>query len=286
MQLDDSLPADIRDAVSRAIAEDVGSGDVTAELIDGSATIVATVVTREPMTLAGRPWVDEVLQQVDSEIGIDWLHDDGDMLDAGAVICRLRGRARAILTAERSALNFLQLLSATATATAAYVAAIAGTGCRILDTRKTIPGLRLAQKYAVRCGGGFNHRIGLFDAILIKENHILSAGSITAAVQTARQLHPELPVEVEVETLDELREALNSKAERLLLDNFSLETLAKAVAINRSKGNPPSELEASGGITLAGIRAIAATGVDYISVGALTKNIGAIDLSMRFAKPG
>jgi len=220
---------------------------------------------------------------VDANIAVRWQHNDGDALAAGATLCTLQGPARSILTAERTALNFLQLLSATATVTASYVAAVASTACRILDTRKTIPGLRLAQKYAVRSGGGSNHRIGLFDAILIKENHILSAGGISAAIDAARELHPELPVEIEVETLDELRDALGAKAERLLLDNFSLPMLRDAVAINRDEGDPPAELEASGGVTLEGIAEIAATGVDYISVGALTKNVKAIDLSMRFS---
>jgi nicotinate-nucleotide pyrophosphorylase (carboxylating) len=194
----------------------------------------------------------------------------------------MTGPARSILTAERTALNFLQLLSATATVTTNYVAAVSGTNCRVLDTRKTIPGLRLAQKYAVRCGGGHNHRVGLFDAILIKENHILSAGGITAAVNAARALQPGMPVEVEVESIDELREALTAKAERMLLDNFSTELLEQAVAINRSEGDPPAELEASGGLSLEQLGEVAATGVDYVSVGALTKNIRAIDLSMRF----
>lgn len=286
VQLDDALLADIRDSVSRALAEDVRDGDVTAQLIPESATISATVVTRVPLTLAGRPWVNEVLQQVDSEIGIDWHHDDGDSLDADTTICRLRGPARSILTAERTALNFLQLLSATATVTAEYVAAVSGTGARILDTRKTIPGLRLAQKYAVLCGGGVNHRIGLFDAILIKENHIVSAGGITAAIEAARELRADMPVEIEVESLAELREALAAKAERLLLDNFSPDMLREAVLINRDTGDPRAELEASGGVTIDVIRDIAETGVDYISVGALTKNIRAIDLSMRFSSLG
>lgn len=273
----------LHDTVVRALAEDIGSGDLTALLIAPMAMIEATVITREAMTLAGRPWFDEVLRQVDANIDVRWQHNDGDAVAAGATLCTLQGPARSMLTAERTALNFLQLLSATTTVTATYVAAVAGTACRILDTRKTIPGLRLAQKYAVRCGGGSNHRIGLFDAILIKENHILSAGGIRAAIDAARELHPELPVEIEVETLDELRDALGAKAERLLLDNFSLPMLREAVAINRDEGDPPAELEASGGVTLAGIREIAATGVDFISVGALTKNVKAIDLSMRFS---
>ena len=282
MTIDKALREDIRASVSRALAEDVGSGDVTAALIPESATMTATVITRELMTLAGRPWFDEVVQQVDSGIGIDWHYDDGDVLDADTTVCRLRGPARSILTAERTALNFLQLLSATATTTAKYVAAVAGTDCRILDTRKTVPGLRLAQKYAVACGGGVNHRVGLFDAILIKENHIMSAGGITAAIASARELHPELPVEVEVESIDELREALTAKVERMLLDNFSHEMLRDAVAINRTEGDPPAELEASGGVMIEAVREIAETGVDYVSVGALTKNVSAVDLSMRF----
>lgn len=272
----------LHDTVARALAEDIGSGDLTAALILPTAKIDATVITREAMTLAGRPWFDEVLRQVDADIAVHWQHSDGEALTAGTTLCTLQGPARSILTAERTALNFLQLLSATATTTASYVGAVAGTACRILDTRKTIPGLRLDQKYAVRCGGGSNHRVGLYDAILIKENHILSAGGISAAIDAARQLHPELPVEIEVETLDEFRDAIGAKAERVLLDNFSLPMLRDAVAINRDMGDPPAKLEASGGVTLAGIREIAATGVDYISVGALTKNVQAIDLSMRF----
>ena len=282
MTIDKALLDDIRTSVARALTEDVGSGDVTAELIPETATITATVITRELMTLAGRPWVDEVLQQVDNEIGIDWHCDDGDVLDADTSVCKVRGPARSILTAERTALNFLQLLSATATATAKYVAAVAGTECRILDTRKTVPGLRLAQKYAVACGGGVNHRVGLYDAILIKENHIMSAGGITEAIVAARELHPDMPIEVEVESLEELREALAAKVDRMLLDNFSLEMLRDAVAINRTEGEPPAELEASGGVTIEAVREIAETGVDYVSVGALTKNVSAVDLSMRF----
>jgi len=283
MKIAKSLRKEIRASVARALDEDIGGGDVTAELIPASATITATIVTRDLMTLAGRPWVDEVLQQVDPEIGIEWHYDDGDVLDADTAICKLRGPARPILTAERTALNFLQLLSATATATAKYVAAVTGTQCRILDTRKTVPGLRLAQKYAVACGGGVNHRVGLFDAILIKENHIMSAGGITAAVRAARELHPDMPVEVEVESLAELNEALAIKVERMLLDNFSLDMLRDAVAINHTEGEPPAELEASGGVSIDAVREVAETGVDFVSVGALTKNVSAIDLSMRFS---
>jgi len=276
----------IRDSVARALAEDVGSGDVTADLIRPRATIDATVITRETMTMAGRPWFDQVMRQVDASIEIDWHFDDGDSIEAGEPLCDLSGPARAILTAERSALNFLQLMSATATVTAQYVAAVAGTQCRILDTRKTLPGLRFEQKYAVKCGGGLNHRIGLFDAILIKENHITSARGIAHAVAAARRSHSGMPVEVEVESMDELREALTAKADRLLLDNFSPDMLKDAVAVNRSEGNPPAELEASGGIKIDTIRNFAETGVDYISVGALTKNVRAVDLSMRFSPLG
>ena len=282
MRVEDSLLSDIQRTVSLALQEDVGSGDLTAQLIPTGALIEATIVPRESMTMAGRPWVDEVCRQVDDRISLDWQQEDGATVSAESIICTLHGPARSILTAERTALNFLQMLSATATVTADYVRAVAGTNCRILDTRKTIPGLRQAQKYAVRCGGGENHRIGLFDAILIKENHIKSAGSIKAAINAARNLHANMPIEIEVESLDELRETLSAKAERILLDNFSLDTLEQAVAINRSAGEQAAKLEASGGLTIGEIAAVAATGVDYISVGALTKNIRAIDLSMLF----
>jgi len=282
MITDEKLLIEIRESVTRALREDVGDGDLTAQLIPPSTEIHATIITRQQMTMAGGPWLVEVCAQVDPAIRIEWQQDDGDAVAADGVICTLHGPARSVLTAERTALNFLQLLSATATVTAEYVRAVAGTRCRILDTRKTIPGLRHAQKYAVVCGGGVNHRFGLFDAILIKENHILSAGGISTAVEVSRRLHPDVPVEVEVESIDELREALSAQAERLLLDNFSPELLEQAVAINRADGNPPAELEASGGLTLAEIATVAATGVDYISVGALTKNVQAVDLSMRF----
>ena len=283
MHMDATLQAEIRDNVTRALREDIGDGDVTGQLIPESSSTDATIITRERMILSGRPWVDEVCSQVDPRIEIEWQADDGDLVAADATICTLHGPARSMLTAERTLLNFLQLLSATATATAEYVKAVADTNCRILDTRKTIPGLRLAQKYAVRCGGGSNHRVGLFDAILIKENHIASAGGIKPAIDTARRLHASMPVEIEVESLQEMREALSANAERLLLDNFSLEMLEQAVSVNRDEGNPPAELEASGGMMLDEIAAVAASGVDYISVGALTKNVRAIDLSMRFA---
>lgn len=280
--MDAELSNEIARDVETAIAEDVGSGDITGELIPADKLAMANVVTREAMTLAGKPWFDEACRQVDASIEVEWRHDDGDAVDEGSVLCALQGPARSILTAERTALNFLQLLSATATVTRQYVDAVAGTDCRVLDTRKTIPGLRLAQKYAVRCGGGTNHRVGLFDAFLIKENHILSAGGITAAVRAARDASPGKPVEVEVEDFGELREALSAGAERLLLDNFTIEQLEEAVAINRDEGDPPAELEASGNTLLDRVGAVAATGVDYVSVGALTKNVRAADLSMRF----
>ena len=280
--MNDQLKIEISNNVKFALREDVGDGDVTGQLIDPAKTIDASIVTRERMTMAGQPWVDEVCRQVDSSIELHWHCSDGDIVEANTLLCDLKGPARSILTAERTALNFLQLLSATATTTSIYVAATAGTSCRLLDTRKTIPGLRLAQKYAVRCGGGHNHRVGLYDAILIKENHILSAGGIAAAIAAARDMHANMPVEVEVESLDELREALAANADRMLLDNFPLNLLEQAVAINRSEGDPAAELEASGGLTLAEIAAVAATGVDYVSVGALTKNVSAVDLSMRF----
>lgn len=282
MLISQSLQENIRATVTRILHEDVGDGDLTAGLIPANASIDATIISRDAMTMAGQPWVDEIYRQLDPQIELNWKVSDGGRVNAGGLICSLRGLARPILTGERSALNILQMLSATATITAKYVHAVAGTNCQILDTRKTIPGLRLAQKYAVRCGGGKNHRLGLFDAILIKENHIVSAGGIRTAVRAARALHSKMPIEVEVESLVELREALAEQADRILLDNFSLETLSAAVAINRSEGDPRAELEASGGLTIGEVTAVAATGVDYISVGALTKNVQAIDLSMRF----
>jgi len=282
METDETTLGGIEADVRRALLEDVGKGDITGRLIPASTRAHAAIMTRETMTMAGQPWVDEVCRQVDSTIEIDWQHSDGDVIESGGIVCTLQGPARSILTAERSALNFLQLLCATATTTAKYVNATAGTSCRILDTRKTIPGLRLAQKHAVRCGGGTNHRVGLFDAILIKENHIVSAGGIAAAIGIARKLHASLPVEIEVESIEELREALGARAERLLLDNFSIDLLMQAVTVNREIGEPPAVLEASGGLTLDEIASVAATGVDYISVGALTKNVNAVDLSMRF----
>jgi len=279
----DHLTAAIIGDVSELLAEDIGTGDVTAELVDESAMAEAIVVAREPMTLAGQPWVNEVFAQLDDRVVVEWMYNDGDHVRADAEICVIRGPARAILSGERSALNFVQFLSATATLTSRYVKAVEGTKAQILDTRKTIPGLRHAQKYAVRVGGGNNHRIGLYDALLIKENHIISAGGIESAIKSARKLHPELPIEIEVESIAEMREALAAGADRILLDNFDIEDLQRAVDINQDEGNPPADLEASGGITLANIFEIAETGVEYISVGALTKDVNAIDLSLRFS---
>jgi nicotinate-nucleotide pyrophosphorylase (carboxylating) len=268
--------------VAAALAEDVGSGDLTAALVDEDEIVGATIIAREPLVLAGHPWATEVFRQLDERVQADWYVEDGQSADANDVICKLVGPARALLTGERTALNFLQTLSGTATTTAAFVAAVAGTGARVLDTRKTVPGLRQAQKYAVRCGGGHNHRSGLYDAILIKENHIKSAGSITEALRRANAAAAEVLVEVEVESLDELREALDAGAGRILLDNFTLADLREAVAVNASYGYVAAELEASGNVSLETIRAIAETGVDYISTGAITKNVRAIDLSMLF----
>lgn len=268
--------------VSLALQEDLGAGDVTAALISEDARARAILLSRESMIMAGQPWVNEVFRQIDPAVEVQWLYNDGDRVTADSEVCILNGAARSILSGERTALNFLQTMSATATVTARYVEAVRDTGARILDTRKTIPGLRIAQKYAVRCGGGSNHRIGLFDAILIKENHIVSSGGVASAVREARSQHTNLPVEIEVESIEELSEALIAGADRLLLDNFDLAELRQAVAVNQQEGKPPADLEASGDITLDTIRSVAETGVNYISIGALTKNVNAIDLSMRF----
>lgn len=280
--LDDKTRDSIGPSVAAALAEDVGAGDVTAALIDRDEVVGATIVARESMVLAGEAWVDEVFRQLDESIIVDWYIGDRQRAEADDVICKLVGPARPLLTGERTALNFLQTLSATATTTARFVDAIAGTTATILDTRKTIPGLRLAQKYAVTCGGGKNHRGGLYDAVLIKENHIKAAGGITAALQHAQSLYNDLLIEVEVESQSELLEALAAGATRILLDNFELDALREAVAANQSHGYLAAELEASGNVTLDSVRAIAETGVDYISTGALTKNIAAVDLSMLF----
>lgn len=270
-------PEAVAEDVRRALAEDVGSGDVTADLLPADAQARARVITREAAVLCGQAWFDECFHQVDRRVAIDWAHEEGAPVAAGAVLCRLSGPARALVTAERAALNFLQTLSATATTAATYVEAVRGTRARILDTRKTLPGLRLAQKYAVRVGGASNHRLGLYDMVLIKENHIAAAGSIGAAVERARALHPGVPVEVETENFVELRQALAAGADRIMLDEFELDELAQAVA----EVDGRAALEVSGGVGLDRVRAIAQTGVDFISVGALTKHVRAVDLSMR-----
>lgn len=272
----------VSDIVQVALAEDVGAGDLTAELIPASTGARARVITREPAVICGQPWVEETFRQLDASVRVEWTVAEGEQVPADTLLCTITGPARALLTGERSALNFLQALSGTATLTRRYTDALAGTKCRVLDTRKTIPGLRLAQKYAVRCGGGSNHRIGLFDAILIKENHIAAAGSIAAAVSAARRIDAGVMVEVEAENLSELDQALAAGADRILLDNFTLADMRTAVARTRSSPRPQTELEASGNITLESVRTVAETGVDFISVGGLTKHLRAIDLSMRF----
>lgn len=273
---DELILADVR----RALAEDIGSGDLTAQLIPGETIARASVIAREDAILCGMAWFDATFRELDARVRIAWQRRDGDHIEPNATLCELTGPARALLSGERVALNFLQTLSGVATETRHYADAVRGTHAKILDTRKTIPGLRHALKYAVRTGGGENHRMGLFDAILIKENHIAAAGSIAAALDTARRARGQASfVEIEVENLDQLRQALAAGAERVLLDNFDLDAIRAAV--KESAGR--AKLEVSGGITLENVRAIAATGVDYISVGALTKNIRAVDLSMRFA---
>ncbi|HEC05920.1 MAG TPA: carboxylating nicotinate-nucleotide diphosphorylase [Thiolapillus brandeum] len=264
--------------VRRALEEDVGRGDLTAALVPRNHGVQAQLICRQEAVLSGIAWVDEVFRQVDSNVELEWHLGDGDRLNENQPVCSIRGAAASLLTAERTGLNFLQTLSGTATVTAGYVAAVHGTGVNILDTRKTLPGLRLAQKYAVTCGGGVNHRIGLYDAILIKENHIAAAGSIAAVLKKARHLHPDVSLEIEVENLDELGEALEAGAGRVLLDNFSLQQLREAVKLNGGR----ARLEASGGVSLDTIRAIAETGVDDISVGALTKDVQAVDFSLLF----
>ena len=273
------LQASIAAVVTAALAEDMGNGDVTAELIPPATAGSGLVITRQDGVFCGRPWVDEVTQRFAGDMTVDWRVADGDDIRAGQALFELCGQARAILTAERTALNFVQLLSGTATQTRRFVRLLEGTGCQLLDTRKTLPGLRLAQKYAVRCGGGRNHRLGLFDAYLIKENHIAAAGSITEAVRQAQRQNKGLTVEVEVESLAELQEALDAGADLIMLDNFASAAMQEAVALAKGR----AQLEASGGIDEAHIRAIAEAGVDCISVGALTKDVQSLDLSMRFA---
>jgi len=273
-----SPPEDLSRVVASALSEDLGAGDLTAELLPAKLEAEARVVVREAAVLCGGPWFDEVFAQLDPDVTIGWHYDEGADLEAEATVCSLTGRARSLLTGERTALNFLQTLSGTASAARRYATAVEGTGARILDTRKTLPGLRTAQKYAVLCGGGDNHRMGLFDAVLIKENHILAAGSIAAAVETARNNATGVQVEVEVENLEELEQACAAGADRIMLDNFDLETLRLAVQVAAGR----AELEASGGVDFEALRDIAGSGVDFISIGALTKHLRATDFSMRF----
>jgi nicotinate-nucleotide pyrophosphorylase (carboxylating) len=271
--------SDIAPLVALALEEDIGSGDITAGLVSADEKAIATVITREPGVLCGTQFVDAIFDAVDSSLEVAWLKVDGDKLKANDTLFTVSGAARSILTAERAALNFLQMLSGTASYSAKLAALVKGTSARLLDTRKTIPGFRLAQKYAVTCGGCHNHRIGLYDAFLIKENHIAACGGIREAIETARANAPGKPVEIEVESLDELSVALKARADRVMLDNFSLDDMRQAVALN----NAQAELEASGNVTESTLRDIAETGVDFISIGALTKVIIPLDLSMRLS---
>ncbi|MBC7162177.1 MAG: carboxylating nicotinate-nucleotide diphosphorylase [Immundisolibacter sp.] len=283
MHPDANTLAAIPGQVRAALDEDIGTGDLTAALVPENVAASARVVCRDQAVLCGQAWFDAVFKALDPRVEITWQTRDGYDLSAGQTLCQVRGPARAILTGERCALNFLQTLSGTATTTRAYVAAIAGMHTKLLDTRKTLPGLRLAQKYAVHVGGALNHRKGLYDAILIKENHIALAGSISAAIEAARRLAPpNTPVEVEVENLDQLRSALAAGVKQILLDNFPLELMREAVKLAADKAT----VEASGGVGIEGLRAIAATGVDFISVGALTKHVHAVDLSLRVDELG
>ena len=276
LNLSDLKPV-IEENVRTALTEDIGSGDITAALIPADDFARGRVISREQATLCGTAWVDEVFRQVDPRVSLQWQVRDGEQVQPDQVLFTFEGPARALLTGERAALNFLQTLSGTATLAASYARKVAGTGVKLLDTRKTIPGLRLAQKYAVSCGGCHNHRIGLYDAFLIKENHILACGGIGEAVTTARSMHPDRPVEVEVETRAQLEQALEAGADIIMLDNFSPDQMREAVALTAGR----AKLEASGNITDETLVAFASTGVDYISIGALTKHCRAIDLSMR-----
>lgn len=278
---EDAVAAD----VAAALAEDIGPGDATASLLE-DAPDSAYLLCKEGCVLAGRPWFDACHRALDPEVRIDWRHGEGDRIAKGTVVATLQGRNRALVSAERASLNFLQTLSGTATVTAQYVDAVRGTGAAILDTRKTLPGLRVAQKYAVRAGGGMNHRMALFDAVMLKENHIRAFGSVAAAIARARALHPDLPLIVEVETLDQLREALDTGCTRVLIDDFEAADRREAVRI--AKGAPHHgriPLEVSGGVDLATLRGIAEDGVDCISIGALTKHVHAIDFSLKLGPP-
>ncbi|MGV2933330.1 carboxylating nicotinate-nucleotide diphosphorylase [Vreelandella venusta] len=280
MHYENALAEEIRASAARLLAEDIGPGDITAQLIPENQWATASIITREPAVLCGVAWVDEIFRRLDNRVTLRWQAADGDALQADQCFLELEGPARSLLTGERAALNMLQTLSATATSTRHYVDLIEGTNVRLLDTRKTLPGMRLAQKYAVTCGGGHNHRIGLWDAFLIKENHITACGGIQAAVEQARKLASDLPVEVEVETFEELDQALAAKADIIMLDNFALEDLHVAVEINGGRAT----LEASGNVDATTLKAIADTGVDCISSGALTKDLKSIDLSMRITR--
>lgn len=264
--------------IEQALQEDIGDGDITALLTPENEQATANILSRENMILAGQPWVNALIQAFDANIQITWLKQDGDQVEANEIFLQLSGSARSLLTVERPALNFIQTLSAVATKTAEYVKQLEGLNTKLLDTRKTLPGLRIAQKYAVAVGGGQNHRLGLFDAFLIKENHIMAAGGITQAIQQAHQIAPNKPVEVEVETWDELNQALEAGADIVMLDNFSQQQMIDAVKHVAGR----CKLEASGNITIENLRHVATTGVDYISMGVLTKDVTAVDLSMRF----
>lgn len=280
------LTEEIERNVAQALAEDVGTGDLTANLVPYDEIAAASVISREEAVLCGSEWFEACFRQLEPQVEVRWHALEGETVDAGQQLCEVKGNTRALLTGERTALNFLQLLSAVATQTRRYVSAISGTGAVIVDTRKTLPGLRLAQKYAVKRGGGTNHRIGLYDGILIKENHIMAAGGIKPALRAARKIAAGgIFIQIEVETLEDLRTALNAGATLILLDNFDLEELREAVVLNARLTNKGAVLEASGGITLDNVRAVAKTGVDRISIGGLTKDIKAIDLSMRFFFP-
>jgi nicotinate-nucleotide pyrophosphorylase (carboxylating) len=279
-------PADVIDAdVARALSEDLGNGDVTAALLPDDPDI-AYLLCKEAAVVCGRPWFDACHRALDADVSINWRVEEGDRVGGSTVLATLAGRTRALVSAERASLNFMQTLSATATVTAAFVEAVQGTGATILDTRKTLPGLRMAQKYAVRVGGGSNHRIGLFDTVMLKENHIRAAGSLPSAIHAARAMHPALPLVVEVETLQQLREALETGCDRILIDDFDAATRREAVRIARGPGFDGSiPLEVSGGVDLQSVRAIAEDGVDFISIGGLTKHVCAIDLSMKLGPP-
>ena len=282
--LSPALLADIKIAVQRALKEDIGTGDITAELIPGDAIAQAQVITREHAIVCGQPWVDEVFRQLDPKVNVSWQVSDGDTIEPNQVLFTLSGSARSLLTGERTALNFLQTLSGTATTASQYAKLVGGTDIKILDTRKTLPGLRLAQKYAVKTGGCHNHRIGLYDAFLIKENHIAACGGIAAAVTKARQIASGKPVEVEVENLEELQQALNAGADIVMLDNFSKADLHQAIELNEKHPEGKAKLEVSGNLDANNICEKSLSGIDYLSSGSLTKNCQSIDFSMRFVE--